>query len=44
LGRGAAVAVPAGAAHRMTETSADLELLEVTLPAALQIKSAAPPT
>jgi len=44
LGRGAAVAVPAGAAHRMTETSADLELLEVTLPAALQITSAAPPT
>lgn len=43
LARGAAVAVPAGTTHRLAETSADLELLEITLPAALQIRSAPAP-
>lgn len=40
LGRGAAVAVPAGTGHRLTQTSADLELLEITLPAALELRAA----
>jgi len=40
LGGGAAVAIPAGSSHRLTETSADLELLEITLPAALELRTA----
>ena len=40
LGGGAAVAIPAGISHRLTETSADLELLEITLPAALELRTA----
>ncbi|MDQ3504336.1 MAG: cupin domain-containing protein [Actinomycetota bacterium] len=40
LGNGAAVAVPAGTGHRLTESSGDLELLEVTLPAELEIRTA----
>jgi len=42
LGKGAAVAVPAGIAHRLTPSSDDLQLLEVTLPAALTLRSIAP--
>jgi len=41
LGKGAAVAIPAGASHCLTETSGDLEFLEVTLPAALEIRTVA---
>lgn len=41
LGKGAAVAVPAGYYHRLTPTSDDLQLLEVTLPAALTLRSTA---
>ncbi len=41
LGRGAAVAVPGGSYHRLTPTSLDIQLLEVTLPAALPIKTVA---
>jgi len=36
LGKGAAVAVPSGTRHRLADASADLELLEVTLPATLE--------
>ncbi len=39
LGRGAAVAVPAGLCHRLSEHSADLEFLEITLPAALEVRT-----
>ncbi|MGI8722270.1 MAG: cupin domain-containing protein [Geodermatophilaceae bacterium] len=39
LGRGAAVAVPAGLGHRLGEHSDDLELLEITLPAALEVRT-----
>jgi len=42
LGRGAAVAVPAGLGHRLGEHSADLEFLEITLPAGLEIRTATP--
>ncbi|MBA3279852.1 MAG: cupin [Geodermatophilaceae bacterium] len=42
LGRGAAVAVPAGLGHRLGEHSGDLEFLEITLPAALEIRTATP--
>ncbi len=40
LGKGAAVAVPAGTGHRLSGNSADLGFLEVTLPAELQIRTA----
>ncbi|MDQ4037878.1 MAG: AraC family ligand binding domain-containing protein [Actinomycetota bacterium] len=40
LAKGAAVAVPAGLAHRLSLPSADLELLEVTLPAVLELRPA----
>jgi len=40
LGKGAAVAIPAGKSHRLAEPSADLELLEVTLPATLELRTA----
>ncbi len=39
LGKGAAVAVPAGMRHRLTPTSEDLQLLEVTLPSPLTLRS-----
>lgn len=39
LGRGAAVAVPAGLAHRLAQATTDLEFLEITLPAFLEITS-----
>lgn len=42
LGKGAAVAIPAGTSHRLAETSADLEILEITLPAALDIRTSTP--
>ncbi|MGI8628230.1 MAG: cupin domain-containing protein [Geodermatophilaceae bacterium] len=38
LGKGAAVAVPAGVPHRLSLPSADLELLEVMLPAVLELR------
>ncbi|CAN5337729.1 hypothetical protein BH24ACT9_BH24ACT9_17950 [soil metagenome] len=40
LGKGAAVAVPAGTAHRLSGSSADMEFLEVTLPTELELRSA----
>lgn len=39
LGKGTAVAIPAGLSHHLAEISADLELLEVTLPAALELRA-----
>ena len=39
LGKGAAVAIPAGLPHQLAEISADLELLEVTLPATLELRA-----
>lgn len=42
LGKGAAVAIPAGTSHRLAQTSADLEILEITLPAALDIRTSTP--
>jgi len=39
LARGAAVAIPAGMTHRLAELSGDLVLLEVTLPAALSVRT-----